>query len=793
MQGKKNYTRIYYFFVYWLLLISHICLGQSYETKIYGAKEGLSQGMITDICEDSDGFIWIGTLSGLNRYDGSQFKTFTHNISDPYSPIGNVVASILEDKKGRIWVGFNEGLDCYDRKTGRFYHLGNDFNKLHEKDEIPRRMCETADGHIWVADREVMIQMEVPDDFPANPQSAKKIKYHIFNSNTDLPLLGKGKPYFWFVPLANSALGISFVEENTTIFLPTIRFNRKEGKWEQMSDLENPSKLEDIPYQTFYDSLRQGHWFVKRQGMYLFKKGKITQTIPFPKSISDYGYPISIHGSMVYPDKYGSIWLLHNQNLYKITENLESKVLTPNMDLVIGEEKGSLGKIDVLSMKASKQGSLFLGTNGYGLIHITPKQMYFQSSLDKLSLTFLKQGRTQQEVLIQNGDHVCQFQPPNQYQFLSSTYQGNPYYLSNLQYSKEGTVFSQFLKIPNHLMLHVKYANGESQAFEMSNNYHALPIFLDKEGSFWMCNSMGDIACLKRGENRIEYYEVGSIWKNGEGNVEYKHFYQSQNGRLWLASQKGILEINPIKGKKPSFRLWANLTSSRKLLNSNAVLCVLDDPKEPDNYLWVGTKGGGLNKMNKQTGVCEHYTKNQGLPDNVVYGILSDKQGRIWASTNFGLACFSPNTRHFRNFTIEDGLQDDEFNTHSFYKDEDGTMYFGGINGITWFSPEQIISQQTSPPLFFTELKVNNRVIELRDSTGILKSSLEYTSNIYLKYYQNFLNISFSVLNYSNRSEDAFYYKMEGVDLDWVFSNRQKELSYPNLSPGTYVLHVTTA
>ena len=181
------------------------------------------------------------------------------------------------------------------------------------------------------------------------------------------------------------------------------------------------------------------------------------------------------------------------------------------------------------------------------------------------------------------------------------------------------------------------------------------------------------------------------------------------NGVMWIGTPHGLVQGMPDK-QGYSFSLHKNKPREPESLSCNYVLSLLEDPLAPNQFIWIGTKGGGLCQMDKNTGKCKHFTTANGLPNNVVYGILSDGKAGLWLSTNRGLSRYDLKSGDFQHFFEVDGLQDNEFNTLSFTKGADGQLYFGGVNGITAFYPDRIQSSRPSAPVYLTRLTINNEI-----------------------------------------------------------------------------------
>jgi len=758
---------------------------QDYDIKYIGIPEGLSQGMVTSMCQDKDGFIWIGTLSGLNRYDGYRFKTFTHHLSDPHSLANNSIIGLFEDSKGRIWVGTPEGIDIYDRNTGQFLHLGAVFNADNKRAENITPVFESADGHIWMISAMMVVEMIVPDSFPADLLSQGKIKYNIFEAGKGLPQISLFNLYL--NKLYHDRVGINLPDESGFIYNP------KNQSWQKASKELNPNKPEDYAKEMIYDAFRNGHWTLNNQTLQFVSKGSVQQKL----SLARLNIPCSkshINSKLFYADKQGVLWLLVDHlNIRRLYRILPPDI-TQGQGVKVEQPLHTNDRTtECKELLIDRQGTIWLGTTGYGLIQIIPKTTYFNNYYPAKSIGVISPIPDRDSFWARNGPYMFEFQMTDLGKEVLQTVRvgGVVYPANNKLALTNGTVVSRYSTSNDDCFLQVELPNGKQHHYPIPINYHTDAIFEDRDQRLWLSSSYGSIVCMMPPYDSLITYSYLPVFENNEGEIYIKQLYQSQNGMIWMATQHGLIQIEAPANKSPRFKLFKSDPGNLNLLSSNAIMSVLDDPAEPDRYLWVATNGNGLNRMDKLTGNCRHYTKKNGLPDNVVYGILADTLGRLWLSTNFGLSCFNPQTEYFLNFTANDGLQDNEFNGQSFYKDAKGFMYFGGVKGFSVFNPNNIIPSKNFAPVFFTELKINNQITELRDSLNILRQPLEITKELRLKHNQNFITITYSALDFEQKANTRFYYKLNGVDNDWVFANNRTELSYPNLSPGTYTLQVT--
>ncbi|MGM0466844.1 MAG: histidine kinase dimerization/phosphoacceptor domain -containing protein, partial [Acidobacteriota bacterium] len=274
--------------------------------------------------------------------------------------------------------------------------------------------------------------------------------------------------------------------------------------------------------------------------------------------------------------------------------------------------------------------------------------------------------------------------------------------------------------------------------------------------------------------NSISGNRVVSILKDSENYI-------------WVGTGSGLNKFDP---KSEKFICYKHNRSDHRSLSNDRVLCVFEDSK---GWIWAGTYGGGLNKFNKRSGKFTHYKKEDGLPNNVVYGILEDGEGFLWLSTNRGIARFNPEKEIFRNFDVHDGLQSNEFNSGAYYKNTRGELFFGGINGFNVFYPENIHKGQYIPPVVFTDFQVSYRSVSVSEKVNgnlILTKSITETESIKISYKERIITFKFAALHFVTPEGNSFAYKMEGFDDHWNYVGNKNLATYTNLPPDKYTFRV---
>ncbi|MFT3979491.1 MAG: triple tyrosine motif-containing protein [Ferruginibacter sp.] len=266
--------------------------------------------------------------------------------------------------------------------------------------------------------------------------------------------------------------------------------------------------------------------------------------------------------------------------------------------------------------------------------------------------------------------------------------------------------------------------------------------------------------------------------------------FMDGKGILWLATGNGLYAFNE---NDKTWQHWKNIPGNNNSLSSDKLLSICPDPLLPGRYLWIGTEGAGFNRFDKLNYNSIRYTENDGLPNNVAYCILSDSLNNLWISTNNGLSCFNPVQKTFRNFNDDDGLPCNEFNRYTAMRMQNGELMFGGVDGFVIFNPKEVLQKQEAAPVVFTGLSIFNRPVSWKTNGGNLDAPIEYAKTLTLKPGQNIFSISFATLEYRSNVKKMYKYKLEGFDKDWTSPGNRNEVTYTNLSPGSYTFYVMGA
>ena len=754
------------FNVFLLLIAVHICgiCRAQIRMEQLTVADGLTQGFITEIIQDMKGFLWIGTLDGLNKYDGYSIKRYTVNPFDQWSlRSSSLITALYEDNNHLLWVCTSEGLFVFEPLKERFFQVPNQSTGLPQKgiEEI----TGDRNGNIFVqmagveGEAAAIYKLTIPHNLQAilkqvNPKLPEiKVEY----VTKDL----------WLLHCIGDTMQLAYAQNND-IF----RYNYATSNF-QPFDLRMIPAPHDILWGKYVgypfrcklpsgadtiipafsskktillDHNRIGIW-ENDSGPFFLKK----TTAPFSTDLS----------------------LSAPQLLHSASFNSEFIVLFEQNKLFVNESI------------ADKRGILWFGTGGSGVEKVNLRQLSFKSFLKGKSVSSIRElPDGSLWILLYSGSSVIfhpktgQIVQPNQF----GTESINEIFIDNhenLWLIRLGSYSHPYNKIEFRRKNTTKaFTFAETTPFMA-----AVPekIFQDRDGNIWIVAHNGVLYRCRPGQQSLEHFSY-AFDKDNIKQLRSTSVMEDKDGIIWIGTNQGLIRMDQCNSPNPTFSKYQHNTDNLQSLSINWVTHILQDPKD-DNILWLGTHSGGLNMMNKRGGTFSHFMESpESLPNNVVYGILADESGNLWCSTNRGLCKFNPAQNTFITYQESDGLLNTEFNTNSFLCTKDGTFWFGGVNGLNSFRPEDIRTNNSPPPVALTGIKVLG-LPRMPDDEGTLTLSSE----------ENNVLFEFSVLDFANNATNRYRYRMQGLDRDWILNGTTHTANFTALPPGRYVFEVQGA
>lgn len=766
----------YPFVYFWLMFLFFRSYAFGQTTSDYefiSTAQGLSQGLINDMVQDREGFIWIATKGGLNRYDGYTFKAFTTDPQDTSSISSNSVSNLLEDSKGRLWIGtYDAGVNIYDKASGRFFRITHQAGSQSgiSGNRIVSSMIELPGNRILVC-----------------PQGAPMSVISLGDNLAGKPLVTRLQ-----APGGREVLG---VEQDDKGYI-----------WVGCTD---GSIFVFTPSSGSFEMLTNGRTFtslVEKVGSHI--SGRIYQLFiskPFPLNVIEIQDSTGrMHPGVISTETAGNMVI---GNRFSLKTGAEGSVFYDFSSLKAGDSidkaKGyfltKAGRVLAIKcMLLDRSGVLWVGMLGYGLYKYRIGSNRFKTSLPKLSIqritalnkhiVYVHGWRSQMSITSEGAPCANPLAP-----LVAS----NP--VTNVLQATDGdywVYFSESRKL-------VRY----SKELDVKTNYHdpvnpaiteqMQPLIEDSRHRIWLCGANGALARIDPATGRMTKFTVNvEKGAGGAAIIQTTAFYEDKAGVFWLGTEHGFARLTFAHDTAPPDAKWfRNEPSDTRSLNYNYVSWFMDDPFEP-GYLWISTKGGGINRMDKSNGHFVHFTTRQGLPNDVVYGTLPDAEGNIWGSTNRGLFCMLAKGRKsngesvIKVFSTSDGLQADEFNTNAFSRLPNDHLAFGGVNGINIFDPKKVLAASFTPRVFITGIQIGNKILTPGDQTGVLKETIEQTRQVTLSHLQDVITLEFSSLDFTAPQLNKYRYQLEGIDHEWVESGNRRSATYLHLPAGNYTFKV---
>jgi ligand-binding sensor domain-containing protein/signal transduction histidine kinase len=745
--------------------------------NVFTSEQGLSQNNASSVVKDRNGFIWVGSGDGLNRFDGYSFIPFSHSDSDSTSISNNVIRDLLLDSKGRLWVGTYNGLNLYsdEKETFRKF-LANpaDDNSISQNTILC--LLEDKSHNLWVGTYWGLNKI--------NLETFTITRYYYHADGTGLvdnainalledrngkiwACTGKGisiigsKGVEKTIPQSDASDGltstfiVNIVQDSTgSIYLASngsgvLRLeNEDDQTFEYFTYKANkPTIGNDIIAKLGID--RNGLLLVGTDGAGLFRHegdGKFTQILLR-------GNPILNNGSIheIFIDEQNNYWVgLFGAGLAFISGERPRFEHYRYFDLNMENR----GKNSVLAIAEDHDQKIWIGTDGAGLYKFDPltKQFisYLHSSTNKNSLS----TNVVKSLLVDHKNNLY-----------IGTYAGGLNY-----FDTRAKTFSHYLHDPtdttsistNHVWSLLEDGNkiyagqlgGLNEFLPDHKNFRVLTI----TGANPITTNTASVFCMRK----------------------------DKNGNIWMGTRlAGIHRYDP---HTRSFRSFLNVPGDSLSLPSNEIL---EFEFDSSGKLLIGTDDKGLIRFDPET-----FTYSELLPDyreRNIPSVLEDDSGNLWFTSFDGLHRYDTTEKKIFNYTIADGLQGAQYNEGAKLKSSTGDYYFGGTNGLNVFRPEKVMEDHSKPRVVFTKLSLFHDEVRINDQSGLLTKSISRVQTITFQPNQNVFSIEFACLEYKFPKKNKYRYYLSGFDNDLNNTNESRTATYTNLPPGDYTLKVSAA
>jgi signal transduction histidine kinase/ligand-binding sensor domain-containing protein len=797
--------------------------GQHLRFERISLEQGLSQSTVFCMIQDSQGFMWFGTEDGLNRYDGYTFTVYKHDPEDPNSLGGNWIQTILEDDSGMLWVGTSEGgLDRYDRKLDQFTHYRNDPQDPSSlSDDDITAVYQDQDGDLWIGtgggglDRLVLPEGHRDDASNAEGYDRENERFVHYRHDPDDPNT-----------LSSNAVSAIYEDREGTLWIGTEdgglnRLDRENERWwRYVNDPGDPHSLGHNAI-TAISGDRSGILWVGTSG------GGLDRYDPENERFIHYQHDPDDPGSLssdeiraVYHDQEGVLWIGTyggglNRLVLSPSGKRDAKGFDPEKKRFarhqdVPGDPHSLSSDVVPSIFQDREGVLWFGTIGGGV--------------NKLGVGWRNFAHYKNDPNNPNslGDNMVRV-----------------FYQDTDGALWIGSMFGGLDRFDRETGNWRHYRHDPDDPGSLSNDFVSA-IYRDRSGVLWVGTASG-LDRFNPETGTFTHYQVDPDGPAGSPSNNVRTIYDGQAGAFWIGTKGGLYRFD--REEKSSNRAYRHDLGDPHRLSHDWVFSFLDDR---EGRIWIGTYGGGLNRLvlpeghrddaskaegfdpgkeglaryqndpgdphslshnlvsaiyqdregalwlstpggldrfDPATERFAHYREKDGLANETVYCTVQDGQGHLWVSTNKGLSRFDPQSETFANYDVSDGLQSNEFNGNACLVGDGGEMFFGGIDGFNTFYPDRFQDNPIVPPVVLTSLIHGGEAVNVEIAAD---SATEVT----LEWPDNAFEFEFAALSYAHPEENQYAYYLEGFEETWNEVGTRRYGQYTNLPGGTYTLRV---
>lgn len=715
--------------------------------------KGLTHNTVYDICQDAQGFMWFATDGGLNRFDGQNIKQY-YSLHTKKSLPSNSIPCIIYTSDEKLYIGTSNGLALYLPETDDFTTISHNGKPLGEI--IAMQQGDTSELLICTEDNGAFRYNYKLNQFTVLNFTKERIfgmtrdREGMYWAFSRFKLLRFNKydqiiaEYKVSADLFNSA--ISYVKSDSRGVLWIGTFEKGLFTFNFKNHSFSPFISSNGVGMYYIRTIEEGedaneYWVGTEKGLYVINI--LT------------GYFTHYTQSFDYNQK-----TINDNAIYKIYRNKQNvffvgtyfggvniaQIRHTGFNAVYPDEKTGclLGKA-LGTMAKSPDGKIWIATEDAGIAIFDRKTNTFKH---------LFADEKKSNTISTNNVHAL---------------------LMDHNVCWAGHFMGGISKININTGKAKRYKNINNNPTSLSNNFVFSLLFISPDSIL-----VGTISGVDLFNKKNEKF---SRFKEDELTDSFVYdMFTDKDGKVWICTyNRGIF----VYDKKHRGLMTHYQAGDRSGLPGNSIISHCIDSKK---RIWIGTRGSGLSLFNAENKTFKTWNSKDLLINDIVYGIEEDANGMLWISSNKGISRVNLQNSTTINFNIKHGIAGNQYNYKSYFKDDDGTLFFGSVTGLTWFNPSTILTQHEAPTVYFANLRIFNEII-LPDSIGILKKQIDFANNLKLKHNQNSFTLEFSCINYFN--EDIVYqYYLDGFDENWSPLSTKTQANYTNISPGNYSFHI---
>lgn len=764
----------------------NISLGQTNqqkpELKFQRIHEGLVSNTVSTIAQDSQGYIWVGTYSGLHRYDGINFHVYTSS-EDTASISSNFIGEIYVDENSKLWIGTGNGVSRYNRSSDNFTRFTLPGRSTSDSEtNIINTIFEDENGNLWAAGNGEQL-------YYFDNQENRFILHRAFAGLTINDVKPEDDNIFWIATLnvglikyntASDKVEESFAHDPSDSLsiasdaIDELARDADENLWigTRDSGLDrmivnndettfrhyrhepgNPSSLRNNAIFSLYIDASGSLWVGNENGgLHLYNK----KTDSFFHYDSDPNDPYSLsHNSIwaMFEDREGRYWVGTGLSGLNVVDSYSSKFTHyQNFHLA-----NSLNNNIIREFQESDEGNIWIATDGGGL-------NYF----DRSKGIFTAITHNPEDTNSLRSDAVLDISKDNEGRLWVGTWGGGVNILTDPQQGH----FITFKEKINNYTYPIK--NVLDTHFDRENDY------------IWIAGFGEGLYRYDKKRDDLQVFTADSENAKSLASRYILRIFEDSDSNLWITTIEGLSLLKSQNKEKGIFDNFFANNEDATSLPSNTIQQVIEDSGK---NIWIATSGG-LAKFVREYENFITYKKSDGLPSDDIKSIVEDDKGYLWVGTINGLSQFDPVEKKFENYHESDGLQGNEFSRYSAYKLSSGELLFGGMNGFNIFHPDSVKDNPNPPPVYITDFKLFNKSVAIGEEDSPLDKHISVTDTLVLSHNHNVFTFDFVALNYTNATQNQYAFKMDGFEEEWNYVGNRRNATYTNLNPGEYIFRV---
>ncbi|MFT4566810.1 MAG: ligand-binding sensor domain-containing protein, partial [Saprospiraceae bacterium] len=766
-------------------------------------KEGLNQNSIFSIIQDETGFIWLGTSNGLIKHDGSFFQSYIPHPGDSTTLLNNMVMKVFEDSNERLWIGTYNGLCLYRANTDEFVWI-NSFNELINKNVIFYKIIEDDKHDLWLATSEGLFVLKQTNTesnrFEVRKIIQTNIGQQLFPQNTTIKdlcalpdasiLIGSNKGLYHV--MRNESGGINLLKSFNNLDEQSLSVNTI---YQQSDGLIWLGCDDGIKFLKLYDEddSYQYSWDEKPLHFSQHIELKSTNVTCLFNDNADHVLIGTFQdGLYTYSERDGHIAHYEPQadNPKSIGSNVINDIIKDKSGVIwIATAHGGVSKIDLNRKPFFNLGTQHFNTSSLssnlisGILLDSKKRLWVGTyqkgvNVSKKDFSLANIHQTTFDHYLEDQLINCFYETSEELILIGT---GNGLKIYNLNQEA-------FVNLPNDHPFQTIYGSKEILAIQQIDN------------EIWFGSELG-LSKITLASSSFDLISGDFVHEKYDGKENYPVQYPSgiinimmhdPGIGLWIGTRNGLYLWKDKNGIQ-EFEVFRYDPSNDQSISGNNIFSLHKDKNS--NSVWVGTFGGGLNKVilndRNQVVSFERITKRDGLPDNAIYSVLEDQNEFLWISTDEGIVKLNPETLESKAFNMDDGLPANNFRKNSHLILDNGIMIMGGLMGLTIFDPLNITENPYPPMPVITGLKLFNQSVQPNrkfQGLNVLLESIHKTSELKLPYNLNQVTFEFAAMHYAAPKKNSFKYMLEGADNTWIsVDHNQRFANYSQLRPGDYL------